>query len=69
MTKLFYVAIAIASVAGGIAVIRLWVKPEVVYVPVPMPSTTTARPPIREKSFDEQFQPKPPPPNGGRYTK
>ena len=66
MTKLLYVAIAIASVAGGITLIRLWVKPEVVYVPVPTPSAAPSRPPIHQQEFKDQFRPKMPPVDGGR---
>ncbi len=71
MSRLWYVAIAIATAVGGVTVIRLWAKPQVVYVPVlvPSPSAAPVHPPVHHKRFEDQFQPSFPPPDGGRYSK
>jgi hypothetical protein len=71
MTKFLYVAIAIVAVAGGVTLVRVWVKPEVVYVPVPAatPPNTPTHPPVDHGSFKDRFQPKMPPPDGGRYSR
>ncbi len=71
MNKLWYVAIAIATAIGGITVVRVFIKPQVVYVPVPVPtqSTVPVRPPIHQGHFEDQLRPEMPPVNGGRYSK